>query len=160
MSAFEELGDEDLIGLYGKVMAALLERGIVHSANHPIADIAESLVADHYGARPAPPNQKAVDVVAPDGTRIQVKALRRTKPGRNRLSAIRSLEFDLLAAVIFKLDMRLEEIALIPIEAVKDHMGWSETWKANSLSITKKLLADERVEWRRRLRREALRVAT
>jgi hypothetical protein len=146
LSAFDELSDDELIGLYGKVMAALLERAIVHSANHPIADIAERLVADHFGVEPAPPNQKAVDVIAPDGTRIQVKALRRTKPGRNRLSAIRSLEFDVLAAVIFKLDMQLEEIALIPIAAVKDHMRWSETWKANSLSVTKKLLADERVE--------------
>lgn len=146
MSQFDELSDDELIAHYGQVMAVLLERGIVHSANHPIADIAERLVGDHYGVKPEPPNSKAVDVIAPDGTRVQVKALRQTKAGRSRLSAIRSLDFDVLAAVIFKADMQLEEIALIPLQAVEDHMGWSNTWKANSLSVTKKLLADGRVD--------------
>lgn len=140
------MNDEELIALWGEVMATMLERGIVHSGNNPIADIAERLVADHYGVDPEPPNQKGFDVKAPGGTRIQVKALRRTKPGRNRLSAIRTLEFDVLAAVIFGGDMKLEGIALIPIAAVKDHMGWSATWQANSLSITKKLMDDDRVD--------------
>lgn len=146
MSQFDELSDDELIAHYGQVMAALLGRGIVHSANQPIADIAERLVGDHYGVEPEPPNSKAVDVVASDGTRVQVKALRQTKAGRSRLSAIRSLDFDVLAAVIFKADMQLEEIALIPLQAVEDHMGWSNTWKANSLSVTKRLLADRRVD--------------
>jgi len=140
------LNDEELIALWGEVMATMLERGIVHSGNNPIADIAERLVADHYGVGTEPPNQKGFDVKTPDGERVQVKALRRTKPGRNRLSAIRSLEFDILAAVIFGGDMKLAGIALIPIAAVKDHMGWSNTWQANSLSITKKLMADDRVD--------------
>jgi hypothetical protein len=143
---FEQLSDDELVSKYGQIMAALLERGIVRSANNPIADIAERFVADHFGVEQEPPNSKSVDVIATDGTRIQVKALRRTKSGRNRLSAIRSLDFDILAAVIFRLDMQLEEIALIPLQAVEDHMAWSETWRANSLSLTKKLLADDRVE--------------
>jgi len=142
---FDHLSDDELIGEYGRVMAELLARGIVHSANNPIADIAERLVADHFGVEPESPNSKAVDVITADGTRVQVKALRRTKAGRNRLSAIRSVDFDLLAAVVFKVDMRLEEIAFIPVQAVEEHMGWSDTWKANSLSLTKKLLADDRV---------------
>lgn len=146
MSQFDELSDNELIAHYGKVMAALLKRGIVRSANQPIADIAERIVGDHYGVEPEPPNSKAVDIVAPDGTRVQVKALRHTKAGRSRLSAIRSLDFDVLAAVIFRADMQVEEIALIPIQAVEDHMGWSSTWKAHSLSLTKQLLADGRVK--------------
>jgi hypothetical protein len=145
MRQFDELSDNELITHYGQVMAALLERGIVHSANQPIADIAERIVGNHYGAEPEPPNSKAVDLVAPDGTRVQVKALRRTKAGRSRLSAIRSLDFDVLAAVIFRADMQVEEIALIPAQAVEDHMSWSSTWKAHSLSLTNRLLADGRV---------------
>jgi hypothetical protein len=35
---------------------------------------------------------------------------------------------------------------LIPIAAVEVHMGWSNTWQANSLSITTKLMADDRVD--------------
>jgi hypothetical protein len=146
VNKFDHLSDDQLIEEYGRVMAELLGRGIVHSANNPIADIAERLVADHFGVDPEPPNSKAVDVIAVDGTRLQVKALRRTKAGRNRLSAIRSLDFDVLAAVVFNADMRLEEIALIPLQAVEDHMRWSKTWSANSLSLTKKLFADGRVD--------------
>jgi hypothetical protein len=66
----DELSDDQLIALYGEVMAAMLERGIIHSANHPIADIAERLVADHYGVEPEPPNKKVPDVIAKDGTRV------------------------------------------------------------------------------------------
>lgn len=44
--------DADLIGLYGEVMIELRRRGIVRSANNPIVDIAERLIATHYGVEP------------------------------------------------------------------------------------------------------------
>lgn len=140
------LSDDELIGLYGSIMAALLDRGIVHSGNNPIADIAERLVADHYGVEPEPPNQKAYDVVAKDRTRIQVKALRKTKKGRTRLSAFHSLDFELLAIVIFQPDLQLDEVALVPVDVVEEFAGWSKSWNAHSLSVTNKLMSDTRVE--------------
>jgi hypothetical protein len=122
----EHLPDRALVALYGRVMSLMLEREIVRSANNPIADMAERVVADYYGVEPAPPNEKAFDVLAKDGTRIQVKALRRTKPGRSGLSPLRDLDFDLLAIVIFEIDMELVEVVLVPIGVVTEYMGWSK----------------------------------
>ena len=79
MTILADKNDTELISLYGEVMAALHERGIVRSANTPIADIAERLIADYYGVDRLAPNNKSFDVVAPDGSKIEVKALRRTK---------------------------------------------------------------------------------
>lgn len=138
--------DAEVIALYGEVMGELFERGIVRSGNNPIADIAEYLVADHFGVEPEPPNNKSYDIRTLDGSRIQVKALRRTKSTRRGLSALRSFEFDYVAVVIFESDMSLVEVLMIPLDAVKDHMGWSKTWNANRLSITRKLREDPRVQ--------------
>ena len=143
---FNDRNDAQLIALYGEVMAELLKRGIVHSGNNPIADMAERVIANYFEVDPAPPNQKSYDVVTVDGKKLQVKALRQTKSSRRNLSALRDLDFDQLVAVIFATDMQLIEAVFIPIDAVRDHMGWSSTWKAHRLAVTKKLLADSRVE--------------
>jgi hypothetical protein len=105
---------------------------------------------------PEPPNSKSYDLVTKDGVKIQVKELRRTKTSRRNLSALRALDFDCLAAVIFEVDMQLVEAIFIPVDAVRDHMAWSSTWQANRLSVTRRLLVDPRV---RRVSAEALIVA-
>jgi hypothetical protein len=145
MTSFKKKSDGQMVALYGEVIGELHRRGIVRSGNNPIADLAETVVADYFGVEPEPPNQKSYDVKTKDGKRIQVKALRRTKSTRRGLSAIRTLGFDYVAMVIFELDMELVEVVLIPLAAVKAHMGWSKTWKSHRLSVTKKLLDDRRV---------------
>jgi Family of unknown function (DUF6998) len=147
-----KLDDERLILLFGEVMAAMRKRGIVRSANNPIADIAERLVAEHFGGELAAPNEKGYDVLA-DGRRLQVKALRMTQRSRSTLSAIRSHDFDAIVAVVFENDMRPRELVEIPLEVVEQRQAWSETWKAHRLSVTSPLLADPRV---RRITADAL----
>jgi len=120
VARFGKRTDAQMVALYGEVMSELLRRGVVHSGNNPIADMAESLIADYYGVAPEPPNNRSYDVKTKDGTRIQVKALRRTKPSRRGLSPLRTLDFDYVAAVIFEPDMTLVEAALVPIDAVRD----------------------------------------
>lgn len=137
--------DAELVALYGEVMGELHRRGVVRSGNNPIADMAETVIADYYGVQPEPPNSPSFDVKASDGTRIQVKALRKTQKSRRGLSPLRTFEFDYVAAVIFEIDMQLVEAVFVPVDAVRDHMGWSKTWQANRLSLTNKLLADPRV---------------
>lgn len=66
--------------------------------------------------------------------------MRRTKPSRQGLSPLRTLDFDYLAAVIFAANMQLEGVVFVPVEVVREHMGWSKTWKSNRLSVTHKLL--------------------
>jgi len=50
-----------------------------------------------------------------------------------------------VAIVVFAADMRLEEAAFVPLAAVHDHIGWPKTWNSDRLSLTQKLLRDERV---------------
>jgi hypothetical protein len=145
MDCLDDKTDAELVALYGAVMSALYQRGVVRSGNNPIADMAERLIADYYGVKRQPPNNKSFDVATPDGTTVQVKALRRTKPTRRGLSPLRTLDFDYLAAVIFAADMKLEEAAFVPVAVVREYMGWSNTWKSNRLSLTQKLLNDDRV---------------
>ena len=127
-------------------MHELHRRGVVHSGNNPIADMAERVIADYHGVDPEPPNTKGYDVVSESGSTIQVKALRRTGASRRTLSALRTFDFDLLAAVVFESDMRLVEAVLIPVEVVREYARWSNTWSAHRLSLTQRLLADPRVE--------------
>jgi len=138
--------DGQLVALYGEVMHELHRRGVVHSGNNPIADMAERVMADYYDVGPEPPNTKSYDVVTADGTRVQVKALRRTRASRRNLSALRTFDFDLLAAVVFESDMRLVEAVVIPVEVVREYAGWANTWSAHRLSLTQRLLRDPRVE--------------
>jgi hypothetical protein len=137
--------DAELVALYGEVMHELHRRGVVHSGNNPVADMAERVIANYYGVEPEPPNTKSYDVVTPEGMTIQVKALRRTRSSRRNLSALRTLDFALLAAVVFESDMRLAEAVLVPVGVVREYMGWSNTWQAHRLALTRRLLEDPRV---------------
>jgi hypothetical protein len=141
----DSLDGRELVRLFGRVMLALRERDIVRSANNPIADIAEQLVAAHYGGKVAPPNEPSYDVLAADGRRLQVKALRRSQKGRTTLSPLRSHDFDAVVAVTFKPDLEVEAAFYIPLAVVEEYQRWSETWKAHRLSLTKRLCADDRV---------------
>lgn len=153
LSKLAKQSDGQIVALYGEVMHELHRRGVVHSGNNPIADMAERVMADYYGVEPAPPNTKSYDVVTVDGTRVQVKALRRTRTSRRNLSALRTFDFDVLAAVVFESDMRLVEAVLMPVDLVREYAGWSNTWNAHRVSLTQRLLADPRVE---RISAEAL----
>lgn len=146
MNSFAKKTNAEMVALYGEVMSELYERGIVRSGNNPVADMAERVIADYYGVEPEPPNQKSYDVVTRDGTKVQVKGLRRIKASRKGLSPLHTLDFDILAAVIFERDMSLVEALFIPLDVVRDYMGWSKTWKANRISITNKLMGDPRVK--------------
>jgi phosphoribosylaminoimidazole carboxylase (NCAIR synthetase) len=145
MIDLEQQTDGQLVALYGELTSMLRARSIVRSGNNPISDMAERVIADYYGVELAAANTKSYDVLTAKGERVQVKALRKTQASRRQLSALRTLDFDALVAVVFTNDMRLEEAIFMPIDAVRDHMKWSTTWKANSISLTKKLLTDPRV---------------
>lgn len=81
----EALTDTELFGAFGAVMEELPDRGLVRSSNNPAADYAELLVARHFRVEPAKGVQQGYDLLTTDGTRVQVKARRRTprtKPRR------------------------------------------------------------------------------
>ena len=100
----EGLSNEELIRQFGVVMDELERREIVRSANNPIADIAETLVAVALRGKVAE-DKRQKGYVLIGQHRIQVKALRKTRPGRRKLGAISTYDFDELIAVIFERDL-------------------------------------------------------
>lgn len=72
-----ELSIGQLLALWANVLRQLRERKVVRTFNNPIGDIAEMLVALHYGGEQASFSQKTWDVQVGDEL-LQVKALRRT----------------------------------------------------------------------------------
>lgn len=80
----------ELLTLWARTLRELRDRGVVRTFNNPIGDIAEELVARHYGGKRGSFSQKTWDVVAGDEL-LQVKALRRTGARtRRNLSPVRS----------------------------------------------------------------------
>ena len=87
-------------------------------------------------------------MLAPDGRRIQVKALWRRGSRRSTLSALRGLEqrgFDVLLAVVFAADLRSWDGYELDYDLVVEKAGWSKTWSAHRLSLSQTLLLDARV---------------
>jgi hypothetical protein len=80
----------ELLALWANALRELRKRGVVRTFNNPIGDIAEELVALHYGGERGSFSQKTWDVRVGDEL-LQVKALRRTGVRtRRNLSPIRS----------------------------------------------------------------------
>ena len=137
---------EDLLRLYGAVMLELRERGYVRSGNNPVADVAERIVADLYGVEVASANTTGYDLIAPDGTKVQVKGLRRTQKGRRNFGAIRSDDYDVVVGVVFEADMTLAELWRVPREVVKEKARWSDHINGYLLSLKREVCEDPRVE--------------
>jgi hypothetical protein len=114
----EALSDRELLSTYAKVMDLLRARGVVRSANNPVADYAETLVARTLGLTLTSKSTKSHDGLTPDGRRIEIKARRLSGHNASRqLSSLRALPdqgFDALAGVLFHADFRIMKACLIP----------------------------------------------
>jgi len=145
------LTDEELLDLWGRVMAVLRIRGIVRSSNSPIADFAETLVAKLLNLSIVAGSNASYDAVAADGKRYQIKARRVTKANPSRqLSAIRNLDkggFDFLVAVVFdESGFKPKEVWRFPIDLVREHARYRAHVNAHILFVSGAILADSRSE--------------
>lgn len=120
----------DLLLLFSGVLTELRSRGVVRSANNPVADYAEWLVAKAFGYELAGRSSAGYDALGPDGTRYQVKGRRRTreKPSR-QLSFIRGLDddtdpFDYLIGILFNEDFTIWKAAQVPVVVVRENSTW------------------------------------
>ncbi len=79
-----------LLADWGAILLELRRRGVVRTANNPISDIAEELVARHYKGQRSSFNEKGWDVDT-GSEKLQVKAVRPNPVSKRwTLSAIRS----------------------------------------------------------------------
>lgn len=71
MPDWSHLDDKQLIGAYCTLMAVLKERGIVRSANNPVADYTETLVCKALGlVQETSQSQAGYDAIDPANGRL------------------------------------------------------------------------------------------
>jgi hypothetical protein len=123
MMELESLRTHELLALFAGVLDQLRSRGVIRSANNPVADYAESLVSRALSLALAPKSSTGYDAVDALGQRYEIKGRRPTKQNPSRqLSAIRGLEakhFSFLAGVLFHEDFSVNRACLIPYETVE-----------------------------------------
>jgi hypothetical protein len=97
-----ERSTPELLGDFAAIMAELTVRDVIRTNNNPIGDIAEAVVADHYGGERGSFSQRGWDVKAADGELIQVKSLRAMpRKQRTALSPISDNNYDSVVVLIF-----------------------------------------------------------
>jgi hypothetical protein len=150
VASLTELTSVDLLAMYADIMRELRQRGIVRSANNPVADLAELLASRAFGLKLQKNSTAGSDGVAPDGTRYQVKGRRRTPENRStQLSTIRNLgsdAFDYVLAVLFDEHFGVERALRIPREAVQQYARYSSHVNGHILRLVGPVLDDQRTE--------------
>jgi hypothetical protein len=111
----------ELLTLWAAIMRELRRRGVVRTANNPIGDIAEAVVADHFKGTRASFSNPGWDVRTPDGERLEVKALRVTEAkSRSNLSPIPPTStYSAVIVVVFDEQLRVTEALRVPRKTVE-----------------------------------------
>jgi hypothetical protein len=116
-----KLTNRELLDVWTGSLEELYRRGVVRTYNNPIGDIAEALVARHYGGTRAAFDNPAWDVAVGDEL-IQVKACRRSTPTTKLgFSPLRHREgYSAVVLVVFTADMRVEQAWRVPREVANE----------------------------------------
>ena len=132
----------ELLADWAAIMRQLHARDIIRTNNNPIGDIAEAIVAEHYGGTRGSFSQAGWDVLLPSGERLQVKALRQAGArGRRNLSPIRDADYDAVIVVIFDEDFRVTEGLRLERAAVEDLFAHRPHVNGRIITLTQKLRA-------------------
>lgn len=121
MTDLGDLSNRELLQVWAQSMRLLRERGVVRTFNSPIGDIAEEMVARHYGGVRGSFDQAAWDVAVGDEL-LQVKACWRAGPAsKPGFSPIRHREgYTAVILVVFGADVTVEEAWRIPRDVVNE----------------------------------------
>jgi hypothetical protein len=121
VTGLDRLSNRELLQVWAQSMRLLRERGVVRTYNSPIGDIAEEMVARHYGGVRGSFDQAAWDVAVGDEL-LQVKACWRAgAKSKLGFSPIRHREgYTAVVLVVFGADMLVEEAWRIPREVVNE----------------------------------------
>jgi hypothetical protein len=148
-SGLADKTDNELFQLWADVMAEFRRRGLTRTANNPVADYAEHLVAKQLQLTLQSNSKAGYDAVGPDGIRYQIKARRMTRPRPSlQLGMLRNLqadEFDVLAIVLFGPRFEMLGIWSVPIAVVREYASYHAHVNAHILHARQSLLNDERV---------------
>lgn len=138
ISDLDQLPTRELLRFHARIGEILRERNVCRSANNPVADYTEYLVARALSLDLARGAMKGYDAQDGQGRRYEIKGRRRPslKRSARRLSAIRDLpsrHFDFLVGVLYEPDYEVRRACLIPFDVVKEIATYKE--HTNSWSV-------------------------
>lgn len=112
-------GVVDLLRMQAAAVDELRRRRVVRTANAPLGDYAEHLLARAFGWTLSPNSGAGYDAVCGAGNRYQIKArrLRNDVPSERQLGVLRGLpdgRFDHLASILFDADFAVRRAAIVP----------------------------------------------
>jgi Family of unknown function (DUF6998) len=137
----------ELLGDWAAIMRELAARDVIRTNNNPVGDIAEAIVAAHYQGERGSFSQAGWDVKAPNGERIQVKAMRQTPTSKRRnVSPIRDRDYDSVVLVIFNENFQVTEGLRLARATVEDLFEHKAYVNGRIIAVTQKLHEDPRVE--------------
>lgn len=146
---WSEYSDRQLLSAHCELLAALKARGVVRSANNPVADYTESLVSRALDLRLEAQSRAGYDARDAAGLRYQIKGRRLTAHNASpQLGALRNLDrepFDVLAAVVYDAGLVVRYAALLPIAVVAGLSRYSAHSNSHVLIFRRSLLDDPRV---------------
>lgn len=132
----------DLLASYTNVLAELRTRNLIRTNNAPIGDLAEYCAATVYDGLLAPNSEKAFDLTASDGRRVQVK-VRQMRPGGARsvvFSPIRSFGFDV--SVFLVIDAATNRVSAArewSAEEVQEHGSFKKHTNGTTVTVSQVL---------------------
>jgi hypothetical protein len=146
----ETLTVRELLQLYVDILDELRKRAIVRTANSPIGDYTEWLVAQRLNLTLSGNSTAGYDAIDTVGTRYQIKARRVHLANQSRqLSPIRNLDgqkFDYLIAVIFNSDFSIQQAAKIPHAVIAEYASYRSHVNGYILHLRGAILKDSRVK--------------
>lgn len=145
VDSLDGLSTFDLLTLWSGTAAELKRRGVVRTSNI-VGDLAEAVASEHFGGVRASFSEPSWDVLAPDGERIQVKALWRTRPSRNKLSAIRDSDYDSVVAIVFDTGFGLIGSYQVSRASVEEMFLVAPRVNGRQITVTQKFVNDPRVQ--------------
>lgn len=143
----KEKSSKELLSEWASIMRELRCRGDIRSENNPTGDLAEALVAEHFGVELQPNSTKGYDLCLSDGSRIQVKGRRRTLRSKpSHYGQMRNLDkdpFDDLVVVLFDEEFEVESCHRLSIAVVLRLSRYSAHTNAWRLPLIKGSRAEE-----------------
>lgn len=152
MKKLESMETGEIMHLYGSLLNALSERGVVRTRNSPVGDYAEWLVSQRMGLHLEQNSQKGYDATdSMTGTRYQIKS--RWEHGEvsaqgRLLNVIRNYEavqFDYLIILIFDDEFRVKEAYQVPHELIGQYGRYSKHQNGYLITAHGAWLHDSRV---------------
>jgi hypothetical protein len=144
------LTTQQLLNYYSQILDELRIRKIIRTANSPIGDYAEWLVARRLGLTLVPNSTSGHDAIDASGIKFQIKGRRITQRNKSRqLGVIRNLEshdFDFLIAVLFNEQIEVEKVLKIPHEIIGKYARFSEHVNAHILVLRENVIKDPKIE--------------